>query len=71
MDFMLARIGSVPPGSTLVFTYGPTTAVYVSWALASVTLAAMLIWLARPRSFRRLSAGGRVAARFKWNEDEG
>jgi hypothetical protein len=71
MDFMLARIGSVPPGSTLVFTYGPTTTVYVSWAFASVTLAVMLIWLARPRWFRRLFAGGRVAARFKWNEDEG
>ena len=71
MDFMLVKVGPVPPGSTLVFTYGPTIVAYVSWALAAVTLAAMLIWLIRPRWFRRLSVGDRVAARFGWREEEG
>ena len=73
MDFMLAKVGSVPPGSTLVFTFGPTTGVYTSWALATVTLAAMLIWLVRPRWFRGVSEAVRVrvGARFGWNEEEG
>jgi len=78
MDFMLANLGSVPPGSTLVFTYGPTTAVYLSWALSVLTLVMMSTWALRPRWFGRMSspgasllAGIRARARFDWNEDEG
>jgi hypothetical protein len=73
MDFMLAKVGSVPPGSTLVFTFGPTIGVYVSWAIATATLGAMLTWLVRPRWFLRLNQGirERVSARFGWSEEEG
>jgi hypothetical protein len=80
MDFMLANLGSVPPGSTLVFTYGPTTAVYLSWALSLLSLAMMLTWALRPRWFGRMSSPGgrllagmrdRAGARFDWSEDEG
>jgi hypothetical protein len=73
MDFMLAKVGSVPPGSTLVFTFGPTIGVYVSWAIATATLGAMLTWLVRPRWFLRLNQGirERVSARLGWSEEEG
>ena len=80
MDFMLADLASVPPGSTLVFTYGPTTPVYLSWALSVATLVVMLIWALSPRWFGRLSSPGarlltavryRARARLNWSEDEG
>ncbi len=80
MDFMLADLGSVPPGSRLVFTYGPTAAVYVSWAVSMLGLVAMLTWMVRPGWWRRLWRPGartlsgmreRASARFGWNEDEG
>jgi hypothetical protein len=80
MDFMLADLGPVPPGSSLVFTYGPTFPVYLSWALSAISLVAMLTWMVWPRWWRRV--GGRVArwlvgardratSRFAWSEDEG
>lgn len=80
MDFMLADLGPVPPGSTLVFTFGPTTGVYLSWAVSSIALVAMLTWLIRPTWFRKMFkvAARPVAemryqarARFRWSEDEG
>ena len=80
MDFMLADLGSVPPGSTLVFTYGPTIAVYLSWAISAISLLAMLVWLLRPLWWRRVWGPGarllvgvreRARSRFGWSEDEG
>ena len=80
MDFMLADLGSVPPGSALVFTYGPTPAVYLSWAVSAVSFVAMLIWMLRPRWWRRVwgpgarwlvGTRGRATSRFGWNEDDG
>jgi hypothetical protein len=80
MDFMLANLGSVPQGSTLVFTYGPTIAVYLSWALSVVSLVMMLTWALLPRWFRRLTSPGarllagmrdRASARFNWSDDDG
>jgi hypothetical protein len=80
MDFMLANLASVPPGSTLVFSYGPTTAVYLSWALSVVSLLMMLTWALRPRWFARVTSPGArllagmhegASARFNWSEDEG
>ena len=36
-DFLLARLDSVPPGSTLVFTYGPTVFEQASWLVSLAT----------------------------------
>jgi hypothetical protein len=64
----------------LVFTYGPTTPVYLSWALSVLSLVMMWAWALRPRWFARISAPGarvltairdRAGARLDWNEDEG
>jgi hypothetical protein len=80
MDFMLADLGSVPPGSTLVFTYGPTLAVYISWAVSVISLVAMLIWMLQPNWWRQVWGPGarvlvgvrdRATSRLAWNEDEG
>lgn len=80
MDFMLADLASVPPGSALVFTYGPTGAVYLSWVISALSLAMMLIWGLRPRWWRRVWGPGarvlggvrdRATSRLGWNEDEG
>jgi hypothetical protein len=80
MDFMLANLRTVPPGSTLVFSYGPTIGVYASWALSTVSLVAMLVWMIRPGWLRRFSGPSarlvrgtrdRAMGRFGWNEDEG
>jgi hypothetical protein len=80
MDFMLADLASVPPGATLVFTYGPTVAVHLTWAVSAISLAMMLIWMLRPRWWRRVwsqgarslvGTGNRTRSRFGWNEDEG
>lgn len=78
-DFMLVRLDSVPPGARLVFTYGPTTGVYLSWALSSAALVGLCLWLVSPAWTRRLfhaaarpAAGlrDRWTARTGWGEDE-
>lgn len=65
MDFMLARLDSVPAGSTLVFSYRPTTFEQASWAVSAATLLALIVWLVRPdvyvRGRRRLAAWVRPA----------
>jgi hypothetical protein len=80
MDFMLADLATVPSGSQLVFTYGPTTAVYLSWAVSAISLVAMLTWMLRPLWWRRIWSPGarlvvgtrnRALSRVAWNEDEG
>ncbi len=48
MDFMLAMLDSVPAGSTLVFSYGPTTLEQVSWGISVLWVIALLVWLVRP-----------------------
>jgi hypothetical protein len=53
MDFMLARLGSVPPGSSLVLTYGPTVFEQASWLVSLATLAGLIVWLVRPELIRR------------------
>ena len=79
-DLILVRLDSVPPGAHLLFNYGPTIGVYLSWALSTVSLVAMLIWMIRPRLFRRFSGPSvrllrgtldRAMGRFGWDEDEG
>jgi hypothetical protein len=79
-DFILARLDSVPPGAQLVFSYGPTTGVYLSWAVSAISLVMMVIWMLRPEWLRRLWVPGvcllvgardRAMSRFDWNEDEG
>ena len=79
-DFMLVRLDSIPPGAQLVFTYGPTNVVYLSWAFSSITMAALLLWLIWPRCLRRLTnpasrllvgVRDRARARSRWSEDEG
>ena len=72
-DLVLVRLDSVPPGAQLVFTYGPTTGVYLSWGLSAISLALMLVWLVRPRWFRHglNEVRGRAAGRFRWGEEEG
>jgi len=79
-DFILARLDSVPPGAQLVFSYGPTADVYLSWAVSAISLVMILIWMVWPQWLRRLWGPGarllvgtrdRATARFGWNEDEG
>jgi len=48
MDYMLVRLDSVPAGSRLVFTFGPTLRIYVWWAISALTLAGILAWALRP-----------------------
>ncbi len=76
---MLVRLDSVPPGAQLEFTYGPTTAVLMSWALSAGSLLAMLVWLIRPRWFSRgwfavrrglLRKGELAKVRVGWSEKE-
>jgi hypothetical protein len=83
MDFMLARLDTVPAGSVLVFAYGPTFAEEALWGLSVLSLAALVAWVMRPGIFargRRLLAGrwrqatGGLAARLasrtaQWSED--
>ena len=52
-DFMLARLDSVPAGSTLVFTYGTTAFEQASWVLSLATLAGLIAWLLRPALIER------------------
>jgi hypothetical protein len=79
-DFILARLDSVPPGAQLTFSYGPTTAVYLSWAVSALSLVMMVIWMLRPRWWRRIWGPGarvlvgvrdRATSRLAWNDDEG
>jgi hypothetical protein len=58
MDFMLARLQSVPPGSSLVFTYRPTALEEASWGLSLLTLAGLIVWVVRPALLSRV--GGRM-----------
>ena len=75
MDFMLVRLDSVPDGARLVFTYGPTPLVYVSWAVSALALAALFVWVVRPRWYRAaLRPMGRVRAgasrAMRWDDEE-
>jgi hypothetical protein len=83
MDFMLAKLDSVPEGSRLVFTYGPTRFEQATWVLSLALLAALIAWLVRPTIIhrtRRLVGGfagrllGAVRRRLaggasSWSED--
>ncbi|MFI5284376.1 MAG: hypothetical protein ACHQ0J_14770, partial [Candidatus Dormibacterales bacterium] len=79
MDFALAMLDSVPPGAVLVFHYGPTGAVYLSWAVSGATLVLLIGWMLKPRPFalgwNRLSKNlaqwsGAVRAPFKWERED-
>lgn len=76
MDFILARIGPVPAGSTLVFTYGPTLFEQATWWLSLLFLAALATWLVQPsfwvRSRRRLDrlVSGLAARASSWGEED-
>ncbi len=69
LDFMLVRLDSVADGSSLIFTYGPTSTVYAAWALTTLGLAALLLWIARPRLYRLALVPFR-RLRFGWSDDE-
>ncbi len=51
MDYMLARLDSVPDGATLVFRYGPSWRVLGSWVVSLIALAVMVAWVVRPQAF--------------------
>jgi len=76
MDFMLATVDSVPPGSTLVFTYGPTLLEQGSWYLSAAAVLALVVWGLRPELYarlrRRLSEriGGAVGRLGDWGDEE-
>jgi hypothetical protein len=53
MDFMLAKVGPVPPGSSLVFSYGPTAFEQASWGLSLVFLGLLITWALRPSLLAR------------------
>lgn len=80
MDFIVARLDSVPPGAQLMFSYGPTIGVYLAWVLSALSLAGLVAWVFRPAWFGRLvgvmalvlgAARLRVAERIRWREDDG
>jgi hypothetical protein len=48
MDYVLVRLASVPTGSRLVFTFGPTPRIYAWWAISALTAAGILAWAIRP-----------------------
>lgn len=48
MDFVLVHLSSVPPGSRLVLTYGPTATIGIAWAVSLASLAGLLSWIAFP-----------------------
>jgi hypothetical protein len=48
MDYVLVRLDSVPAGSRLVFTFGPTPRIYAWWAISILTLAGVFAWALRP-----------------------
>jgi hypothetical protein len=77
MDFMLVHLDSVPVGSRLVFTYAPTFRLESWWALSTLAMAGLLVWLFAPELARRPLRwmSGRVnqrwsRARFRWEDDE-
>jgi 6-pyruvoyl-tetrahydropterin synthase related domain len=51
MDFMLARLDSVPAGSSLVFSYGPTIFEQLSWGVSVLCAIVLIGWLIRPRLY--------------------
>jgi hypothetical protein len=60
-DYMLVRLGSVPAGSRLEFTYRPPWSELAMWVASGVSLALMLAWLLRPgagKAARELVIGG-------------
>ena len=76
MDFMLATLDSVPAGSKLVFSYGPTVFEEATWVLSVLWLIALALWLVKPGVYRgglqRVGtavgrAGRRVAG--TWDEE--
>jgi hypothetical protein len=77
MDFVVARLDSVPEGAVIDFRYGPTPVVYMGWAVTGLSLAALLLWVVRPRWYgsvleriRRLAMGSRARlARRSWSEE--
>jgi hypothetical protein len=80
MDLMIARLQNVPPGAHLVFTYGPTTFVYLSWLLSALSALGFAVWLIRPLwvsgwvdavAVRSKSAWRRSAWSLRWHEDDG
>lgn len=48
MDYVLVRLDSVPAGSRLVFTFGPTPRIYAWWSISALTVVGALAWLVRP-----------------------
>ena len=77
MDFMLVHLDSVPAGSRLVFTYTPTPRLEAWWALSTLALAGLLLWLVRPGAAARPLRWGsgrlsrrRLGSRSAWGVDE-
>ena len=81
MDFMLAIVKSVPAGSSLVFTYGPTALEKASWILSLVFLVVLITWMVRPDLLARGRTWTRTAAILRiqalagraagWGRDDG
>jgi hypothetical protein len=78
MDFMLATLDSVPAGSKLVFSYGPTVFEEATWILSALWAIALGLWLVKPqlysRGLRRVgTAAGATGRRLvgTWDEEDG
>lgn len=79
IDFMSVHLERVPAGASLVFRFGPTIGIELSWLLSAIALATLLTWLVKPslvrplagvagRSRRRLSS--RLRRQLKWDEED-
>ena len=78
MDLMLATLDSVPAGSKLVFSYGPTVFEEAMWFLSGLWVIALGLWLVKPQLYsaglRRVGAAvGTPGRRFAgtWDEEDG
>ena len=78
MDFMSVHLDAVPADATLVFTFGPTLGIELSWLLSALALAGLFAWLIDPSVVRPLASSAafslravasRLRRRVKWDEE--
>ena len=71
LDFMMLRLDSVPAGSRLLLAFGPTSRVYLSWALSAAGALLACAWLLRPRPFAALAGAAWALVSRGWTSEDG